>query len=415
MTVCYRSPIGVGVGSWVTEQEALEALPPHGWLRRYVVHAVKQTTSPLLYHYGVGLSLLAVSCPTAYGMFYAGVLRSNQFVLLLGRSGEDQKSSAIGVGQDLLEKVGSELKGDYFGSAEGLVASLARKGTQLVPISEFGKFLASAQGGYFEQTKTLLADLWDARPVERVKADKKDQAVVVRAQNPRLSLAAACSIPYLEKHTLAEDWTGGFMGRWLVLLAQRERTDPDPVGDQSDLDGLADELRRRAMITQAGWCKGLTPRARQLWEWWFNDISNNRPLPRNILGIRARAPTHARKIALCLAWDYGPPQDGLPWEMDEDILIPAIKLTELHVKSLVYLSQTIAEHPEARMRRSVLAAVDQHGGVATLGQVLSVLKMRKRQVVEHLDALIEEGQVRQVATVLGPVTYELTHPGISGI
>jgi hypothetical protein len=400
---------------WITEEEVVDALPPDGWLRRYVIHAYKQTTSPLVYHYGVGLSLLAVTTPTAYGMFYAGVLRSNQFVLLLGRSGEDQKSSAVNVGQDLLDKVGPELKGDYFGSAEGIVASLSRKGTQFVPISEFGKFLASAQGGYFEQTKTLLADLWDARAVERVKADKKDQAVVVRAQHPRLSIAAACSISYLEKHTLAEDWTGGFMGRWLVLLGRRERTDPDPVGDDSDTQWLVDELRRRALITHGGWCTGLTPRARELWNHWFHDISNDRPLPHNIIGIRARAPTHARKIALALAWDYGPAQAGKNWEMDLDVLEPAIRLTELHVRSLVSLSTTIAEHPEARMRRSVLMAVDQFGGVATLGQVLSILKMRKRAVVEHLDALVEEGIVRKVATTLGALTYELTAPGTSGL
>lgn len=397
----------------VTEIEAVQALPPEGWLRRYVIHAVKQTTSPVAYHIGVGLSLLAVSSPTAYGMVYGGgTLRTNTFALLVGRSGEDQKSTAIGIGQDILDVAAHELIGEYPGSAEGLVASLARKGTQIIPISEFGKFLASAQGGYFEAMKTLLADAWDSRSLSRVKADKKDQEVVVRAPHPRLSIAAACSIPYLEKHTLAEDWTGGFMGRWLVLYGTRERTDPDPVGDPADIPWLAEELRRRALITSGGWCTGLTPAARARWNSWYLELTNYRVLPSNIIGIRSRAPTHARKIALILGWDYGPAQNGVPWQMDLDVLEPAIQITELHIKSLVSLSQSIAEHPEARLRRSVLMAIEQHGGVATLGQVLTILKMKKRNVVEHLDALIEEGKVQMVATTLGNTTFEVITPQV---
>ena len=70
-------------------------------------------------------------------------------------------------------------------------------------------------------------------------------------------MAAACSIPYLEKHTLAEDWTGGFMGRWMVLYGRRERVDPDPSGDMTDFQWLVDEVKKRATHGQAGWCMGL--------------------------------------------------------------------------------------------------------------------------------------------------------------
>lgn len=725
----------------ITEMEAVAALPPDGWVRRYVIHAAKQTTAPLVYHIGVGITLMAVTCPLAYGMHYAGTLRTNQFTLLVGRSGEDNKSSALGVGREILDAAAPPLIGDFPGSPEGLIESLQNTPSQMIPISEFGKFLSSAQRGYFEPTKTLLADVWDCldseteilsvdgwkkngelnvgdfvwsmdtatgklvrsmvvdvrsrplRPDERMvelkghlhdvrvteghriytkdryekrawretkagqmvdetstfklpfsaepsytftgvpltndelrfvawsitdssfksttlrisqtdqkcasrirdlltrlgldfteteekrneekevsykrykrnsplrifsvpkgthngsmarngwfkyadymddslsplllnmsdaqfrvfwhelllgdgeQVGREDQplkgllwsvnktlidrlqvmAVVrgysaqygsrelpsgkiayrmsisekrlvatspldarsvrfafsepkpnevvwcattehgtlvtrrngkviilgncgaiqrikannktVRVEDPRLSIAAACSIPYLEKHTLAEDWTGGFMGRWLVLYGRRERHDPDPVGDRSDFQWLVDELRQRALTPQAGWCMGLEPNARQMWNHWYQDVMT-RQLPSNIIGIRARAPTIARKIALAYAWDFGPAIHGKPWKIDVDVLEPAIAAAELHIRSLTNLSDVIAEHADARMRRAVLVAINEKGGVATLGEVLHIMKMRKRPVVETLEALIEEKVIRLTTCTL---------------
>lgn len=635
----------------VTELEAVAALPPHGWVRRYVVHAIKQTTSPLVYHLGMGLTVMAATCPLAYGMHYAGALRANNFCLLVGRSGEDNKSSALNVGREILDAAASTLIGEYPGSPEGLIESLAVTPSQMVPISEFGRFLSAAQGGYYEPMKTLLADCWDCltedtdiltpqgwvnikdiqagetiwalnpendelveskvyeargravNPGERLVQLKsslydvltteghnfyikyRDPALnfapsakylvkkgaemvgrkssyflplaaistqtfsgsrispellaehlrfsgellpdaaeltveqfltfwekaknpnrsyfsttdrklidrlqqlaverglftqyslytrrthsyyklwirsrrfactdpghkrsarftfvapeagqmvycatteygtlitrrngkvvilgncgaiqrvrannrITRVDNPRLSIAAACSIPYLEKHTLAEDWTGGFMGRWMVLYGQRERIDPDPIGDRTDFDWLAEQLRIRATMPSAGWCMRLTPAGKALWNDWFYDVSN-RVLPGNIIGIRARAPTIARKIALIYGWDFGPAMQGQPWEMDVDILEPAIKLTELHIRSLVDLSSMIAEHHDARMRRSVLQAIESYGGVANLGEILSIMKTKKRTVTEILDALIEEKKISITSTSIG--------------
>jgi hypothetical protein len=384
----------------VTEAEAAAVLPPDGFVRRYTIHGFKQTTAPLVYHIGVGLTLLAVTCPLAYGQHYAGTLRTNNFCLLVGRSGEDRKSSALNVGREVLFEADPRLVGDFPGSPEGLIDSLAAMPSQMIPISEFGKFLSSAQRGYFEPTKTLLADLWDSIPIQRVRANSK----IVRIEDPRLSIGAACSIPYLEKHTLAEDWTGGFMGRWMVLYGRRERTDPDPVGDRSDFQWLADQLRARASMQTAGWCIGLDAIAGHYWKDWYRDVMQ-RQLPQNIIGIRARAPTIARKVALIYGWDYGPATSGKPWYIDMSILEPAIAFTELHIKSLVDLSDVLAEHPDARLRRSVLRSIDEKGGLATLGEILGVMKMRKRPVTEMLDSLLEEGRVRRIQTVIG-TSYE---------
>lgn len=388
-TPALRSPL-------LTELDVARALPPLGFVRTYVLHAMRQTTAPLAYHLGVGLSILAATSPLAYGMNYAGDLRTNMYCLLIGRSGEDQKSTAINIGREILFTAAPLLIGDFPGSAEGLLESLANQPSQIIPISEFGKLLASAQRGYFEPIKTTLTDLWDAGPTQRAKANKK----LIRIDNPRLSVMGGCSIPYLEKHTLAEDWTGGFMGRWAVMYAQRERTDPDPVGDNTLRPQLVEFLQQRATTPVAGWCTGLDAEAVDVWKDWYNDVSN-RILPNNIIGIRSRAPTIARKVALLYGWDFGPAPHGEPWQMGMQVLGPAIKFAELHIKSLVALSHKIAEHPDARLRRSILDVVENQGGDTTLGAILFSLKMRKRPITEMLDSLCEEGTLVRAQTAEG--------------
>ena len=158
-------------------------------------------------------------------------------------------------------------------------------------------------------------------------------------------------------------------------------------------------------MTEAGWCPGLDPEAKKYWNDWYIDVTN-RKLPSNVVGIRARAPTIARKIALIYGWDFGPATTNQPWQMGMDTLEPAIAAAELHIKSLVHLSDVIAEHNDARLRRSVIQSIHAHGGMCTLGEILGRLKMRKRPILEIIDALKEEGRVKQVKTQLG-LMYQL--------
>ena len=90
-----------------------------------------------------------------------------------------------------------------------------------------------------------------------------------------------------------------------------------------------------------------------------------------------------------------------------DTLGPAIKFAELHIKSLVGLSSRIADHPDARMRREVIQALEYFDGEANLGQILGHLKKRKRVVTEVLDSLLEENRVRKMSNEYG-YFYELS-------
>lgn len=338
--------------------------------------------------------------------FADGPVRANVYTLLVGESGEAQKSTALRIGRTILFDAAASLIGGFPGSPEGMFEMLSEQNSMCMVISEFGRLLSGAEKGYMMPIKTLLTDLWDADPTDRTKANNKK----VRIDNPRLSIMAGCSIPYLEKHTLAEDWTGGFMGRWMILYANRERTVALPKANLEYRPALVNFLKERATTPSAGWCMGLDDAAETRWTEWFNDVTN-RNLPRNILGIRARAPIMALKTALLYGWDFGPASQGHPWRISLAELNPAIAYIEMHIKSLVSLSFVIADHPDARLRRTVVqtireldrdeAGVSGQGPGVSLGAILLNTKMRKRPIAEMLDALVESGTVVRLTSAEG--------------
>jgi hypothetical protein len=386
----------------VTEAETKRVIPQDSWVYRYVNHAVKQTSAPLVYHLGVALTVLGATAPEDYQIQYAGPARATHFTMLVGESGTDMKSAALRVGRSLLQEAEPGLLGEYPGSWQGLVDSLADKPRQMIPIGEFGKFLASAKSGYMEAIKATLADLWDGDPIERRLAHGRSKIV----EKPRLSIAAACSLNYLEAYTLTEDWQGGFMGRWLICYGRAERVAAWPESNRDDMDWLVSELRQRSLAS-SGRCIGRTRQAKLLWDDWFQTLRRRR-LPDKLLAIKARAPTMAVKVALTYAWDFGDGPSGHDFRLTPRELEPAIGMAELHIRSLIDLSRHIADHPEARLRRRVLSTLKNLGGAATLGQVCQALQRTMRTIRPVLESLVEEGTVECEDTLVGKSTYMIT-------
>ena len=50
----------------------------------------------------------------------------------------------------------------------------------------------------------VIVSVWDGKNISRRKAGD----VIIRAEQPRLTMIAACSLPYLEQYTTAHDWNG---------------------------------------------------------------------------------------------------------------------------------------------------------------------------------------------------------------
>ena len=390
----------------LTENEVLTKIPDRGFLATYVQHGMKQTTAPAAYHIAVGLSLLSATCPRTYMSPFAGGTPVNLYVLLAGRSGLERKSTALRIGKELMFHANPEKIGDMPGSAEGLIDSLAQRNQQLISFSEFGKFLASAQRGYFEPVKTALTDLWDSQPIQRTLAGNRS----IRVPHPRLSCMAACAIPYLEKHTLAEDWTGGFMGRWALMFAQEERHDPFPIADRTHFDALLARLMELNDIQEDGHgqCTNMTSEAHKYWNNWYHRKVAVSGDDTNVAGLRSRMPAIAQKAAMLYAWDLGFGSQPQDWLLNEECVHYGCEFANMHLTSSQSLFSRIASTPDARLRRQVLSVLESMAqSEFSLGQIIQATQLSKRNAVSVLDGLLEEGLVQRASHYQGKAIYHI--------
>ena len=132
----------------ITEHDLMgycQKLPSDSWLRKYISYASKKTTAPAAYHLVVGLGLLNACMPPNAGIPFITSLPPTFYGCCVGRSGVEQKSTSLSIGNRILYKVSTSLQGDKPASAEGLIQSLSEKPTQILSYSEFGYFFSNTK------------------------------------------------------------------------------------------------------------------------------------------------------------------------------------------------------------------------------------------------------------------------------
>lgn len=400
----------------ITEREIFDLVArlPDGYVKTHVFWALPTTDAPAAFHLLAALAALSATCPQTLHLNFGTRICPNIFAMAVGNSGDDRKTSAVKKAETLLTLAVPEVLVGDPGSAPGLVDGFEHQAVQVLFYDEFGNFLKSAGAGtHMESVKTAFNKLYDAPPTwARRKANGKG----VNVQEPRLSILAACANTYLEAYTDLVDWDGGFMNRWFLLNASRERLYPLPQQEDPALTAwLVQDLQRRYSAHKVGRYGGFSSAGEDYWRAWFYDMSSRKlDLPPQMLGFRARVQTVALKIAMLLAWDFGGIADMETWQLTPEILAPAIEISELHIRSVCSIARGLAGTRDQRDRRAVLHVVASLPELATLGAICKTTGLLKRRVNEILETLVEEGSI-QVSWCDGKMGYAVPSaaPGMS--
>lgn len=388
----------------ISESEVWNALPNHGFLRSYVEYASQCTDANIAYHLASGLTMLTQAVPLDYCVPYASPLWGNLFALIVGDSSKSRKTAAINIARRIMHDAVPGSVGEVPGSQEGLYESLRSQQRQVIVYGEFGEFLAKAEEGYLMALKTAYTNLWDAIPIGRALANSRKGPV----NDPRLSLLCGVATDLLERHTEQADWTGGFLARFLTFFGEPEREfATPPIDDAQKRQAMTQWLKQlSAPSNPPGPCLWLDAQGQQMWNDWYEAMRPQRTgANRRVAAACSRATSNAAKVALLLAWDIGNARSGQPWYVGPAELESALKIADLHLKSVIELGERVTGSRDMRDRATVLRHISD---IPTpLGYVIKQSELLKRRVMELLDTLSEERTVMR-STVNGETCYHRT-------
>jgi hypothetical protein len=211
----------------------------------------QHTDAPEIYHracaYTVMGSLLMRDthrCVLAEGVPSAW---TNLYVVLVGDSGKDRKSTCIAMAQELLDRIEPDLKCADDMSPEGLLKYLAQRGgsesgaTTLMFQTEFVGLLQQFQRSYSQLLRAYMLSLYDSPPIFK-RTLKSACSVITR---PRLALLGGITREFLASFGRSDDWAGGFFNRCLFVQGTKTREQLNmPVVLDSTYDELAHGLSK---------------------------------------------------------------------------------------------------------------------------------------------------------------------------
>ena len=388
----------------LTEAEVRDALPTGGFVRKYVDFAESFTDANIAYHLAAALSCLTQAVPSTYCVPWANRVYANLFSMIVGASTKSRKSTAINLARRIVTEAIPGCVGEVPGSQEGLLESLRAQQKQIVFYSEFGAFLAKAEDGYMMSMKTTLTDLFDCTPQGRATANKRKGII----QDPRLSIFAGVATDLLERHTEQADWMGGFLARFLTFYAEPEREMPTvEVEDEELLQTVIEWLRRIASHTGVvGRCLWLDQTGKDLYNDWYADLRNRRDVGnKRVQAALNRSPSIVARVALLLSYDTGPGRGKDQWYVQARELECALKITNLHIKSVLELGERVTGSKDMRDRATVLrtVAVDP----TPIGYIIRESDMLKRRVDEIIATLMEERVIGR-ESIDGHIHYRRT-------
>ena len=367
-------------------KELFGRFPKDSFLRKYVAFGSKCSTTPMAYHIVTGLACLSITVHEDGGTPYAGGVPTpfTYYGMIIGRSGDDQKSTALGIAERLIYDTNASFIGDKPASMEGAIESLSNQNKQILFYSEMGNFLSATKSGYGEAIKTLFTDLWDGTPQQRVKSGE-----TIRVDKPRLNLCGACATKYLEKFTTEEDWHGGFLGRWFFIHAQRERIDPYPMRKiPQGRDWLIATLRQK-INTKIGRCIAPTDDFLVTWCKWYEELQT-RKLPSIITGLKSRIPAHCLRIAHLLQWDFGNTKGN--YFLEDEPLKLAIEIIEMYIKSLISMTDSLCFDKSEKLRKRIL---DICKDTTTYPKLLKECNVSQKDLKDSLAWLITSEQIEE--------------------
>lgn len=317
----------------------IEKIELTGFLAEYLKYASSLTDAPLEFHLGAGLTALATICGSR--IIYPGYggrrQWTNLYTLLIAPSGLYRKSTAVGIAEDLIADVDTDLILSGEQSREKFLAVLKSSPNVLYPISEFAAVLAMWNRDYAQGFREIVVDLFDCRQEYSRQTLRDGKQTIHR---PALNILAASTLDWLKEKLTEGDLRGGLMGRFIIIPGATK-------GEDTGLKLGYDKAKRAELVE---FLKGI----KELDQSWV-DVSQildeynewvrkaEKELAKDynpeLLGFQSRLASHVLKLAVLLCVSEQPEPLG-KYILNEDNLLNATTLGMWLIEQAVNLAET---------------------------------------------------------------------------
>lgn len=362
------------------------------WVQAYLAYTA-ESESPEEYHKWVAISVLAgalrrrVFFPMGYFNLYA-----NQFVVMVGPPGRCKKSTAMRIGRALLGAVPDLKFTTDSVTRERLIQDLTQAHADgHSSMTAYSSELATLLTSSGMDMVAFLTDIYDS-PLEWAHQTKMGGTNKIKA--PYLNLIAATTPDWIAK-AMPMDTVGiGLTSRIVFVYQDTPRIkDPFPIlsPEQVELQKLL--LHDLQLISMFGGQFLLSDPAKKYYsDWYKSRLEKPNPTGDDRLnGYFERKPMHVLKLAMVTSASV---KDELLLTED-DINVALALLGEIEEK-MPKVFANVGKNPLSADIDAVGLAIAESGTTGmTLGQVMKRFKhsMRKDEMIEVLDMLVEEGMV----------------------
>lgn len=317
-------------------------IPEQGFFPEYVRYASTLTDAPEIYHVGAALAVHSAVCanhvevyfPTSKTKDTTGEQRtvigegvenrtpgqsielawspSHLWVLLVGPSGDARKSTAVTLATEVAGSLITEQTAGEITSPASTFDWVSRHPDAFFVYSEGAALFSMFNASYWQEGQGLFPKLYDGLNMKkqlvggrRTKNNPSPDPIEIEIIRPRVSLLVGVATAHLDA-ARSTDWTGGLIGRMLLLYAERERHDPIPgktnEGEKDRLHTLLKAERQYVLDTYGNKGKemviGIKSAAGETYMDWSTKIDDlQRTKAPKVRALYNRLPQHVLRVA----------------------------------------------------------------------------------------------------------------------
>jgi hypothetical protein len=334
----------------------------------------------------------------------------NIWVNMLGLSSVSRKSTSVDKTEELIDSISPDYRAkmpDEF-SPEAMIEHLDSCPKAFMIKDEAAGFLSLMQKEYMRGTKDTLMKLYDGKSIHRElrtsrrKADKTDFHV----ENPYLTMLLATTPNAFAANTSLLDITSGWLPRFLHFYpnATKKRWMPLEEGAvetsslesvcQERLSHIAEELCYQEEPTQMH----LSERAAGCYIDWQHQRETEivRSGDDQRAQFYSRLAVYVLKMAMLFTIGRTDYRDGM--EISKEHIVEATRLVdEYFMPMAIAVCDMVGREADRNLQDRIIAILTSRGGKLAKRDLMRATHVKKRDMDDALEALLESGEIQQVA------------------